>query len=196
MDECWLDFVNSDRNGYLGTGKNKDHLTDRKWVREYCREWGIPHIDLKDPLAISVIGNLRKILARMATAVIKKKPVPETDLRKLNKFLAEYGVTYRLQRDGKKFSIVHRPIAKGGYSGFALRVVSAFSHMLANGDLTRWKFCENEDCGWIFYDHTRSRTRRWCEGPGGCGNLINVRSFRSRASKPITKRRKKHSSVR
>lgn len=48
----------------------------------------------------------------------------------------------------------------------------------------RLKSCP--DCRWVFYDHTRSATKKWCGmnaiGPNGraCGSISKVRAYRKR----------------
>jgi predicted RNA-binding Zn ribbon-like protein len=43
----------------------------------------------------------------------------------------------------------------------------------------RVKACANTDCRWLFYDRSRSRTRRWCEMKA-CGNIVKARAYRLR----------------
>jgi predicted RNA-binding Zn ribbon-like protein len=50
---------------------------------------------------------------------------------------------------------------------------------LTTGDLSRLRECGGEDCGWVFEDTSRNRSRRWCD-MSDCGNLSKVRRFRLR----------------
>jgi predicted RNA-binding Zn ribbon-like protein len=50
------------------------------------------------------------------------------------------------------------------------------------GDLTRLRACPGEECGWMFEDTTRNRSRQWCD-MGDCGNVAKVRRFRSRQAR-------------
>jgi predicted RNA-binding Zn ribbon-like protein len=43
----------------------------------------------------------------------------------------------------------------------------------------RVKACANADCRWLFYDRSRSRTRRWC-AMKACGNIVKARAYRKR----------------
>ncbi len=70
------------------------------------------------------------------------------------------------------------PIAEG-IAGVMGEIATSFAGLLATGDPTRIKVCANPDCGWVIYDQSRSRTRRWCDSTG-CGNLLKVRQFRQR----------------
>jgi predicted RNA-binding Zn ribbon-like protein len=49
-------------------------------------------------------------------------------------------------------------------------------------DLTRLHSCPGEECGWLFEDQTRNRSRQWCD-MGDCGNVAKVRRFRSRQAR-------------
>jgi predicted RNA-binding Zn ribbon-like protein len=53
---------------------------------------------------------------------------------------------------------------------------------VADGTWPRLKACP--DCRWVFYDHTRNRSKRWClmnaGGPSGrsCGTIAKVTRYR------------------
>jgi predicted RNA-binding Zn ribbon-like protein len=49
----------------------------------------------------------------------------------------------------------------------------------ADGTWARLKACPGRDCAWALYDHTRSRTRRWCAG-AKCGARTRSRAYRAR----------------
>jgi predicted RNA-binding Zn ribbon-like protein len=51
----------------------------------------------------------------------------------------------------------------------------------ADGTWARMKACPGTDCQWALYDHTRSRTRRWCAG-AKCGARTRSRAYRARRS--------------
>jgi predicted RNA-binding Zn ribbon-like protein len=43
----------------------------------------------------------------------------------------------------------------------------------------RLRQCGGDDCGWLFLDRSRNRSRQWCTMED-CGNLAKVRRFRAR----------------
>jgi predicted RNA-binding Zn ribbon-like protein len=53
--------------------------------------------------------------------------------------------------------------------------------LLTGDGLRRVRMCPGENCGWLFVDTSRNRTRQWCD-MRMCGNLAKVRRFRERAS--------------
>jgi predicted RNA-binding Zn ribbon-like protein len=70
---------------------------------------------------------------------------------------------------------------KAGPAGDLLAVVVA---AITAGNWRRLKACP--DCRWVFYDHTRNGSKRWClmyaGGPDGraCGTIAKVRRYRDR----------------
>lgn len=52
--------------------------------------------------------------------------------------------------------------------------------LLTSADLSRLRQCKSDECGWIFLDSSRNRSRHWCD-MNDCGNLDKVRRFRQRS---------------
>ena len=50
---------------------------------------------------------------------------------------------------------------------------------LTAGDLSRLRECGGEECGWLFEDTSKNRSRQWCHMQD-CGNVEKVRRFRAR----------------
>lgn len=59
------------------------------------------------------------------------------------------------------------------------RVVSAATAALSDGTWARLKACEYDSCHWAFYDHSRSRTGRWCSMEL-CGNRAKQARWRAK----------------
>jgi predicted RNA-binding Zn ribbon-like protein len=58
-------------------------------------------------------------------------------------------------------------------------IAHSAAELLTTGDLSRLRECGGEECGWLFEDTSRNRSRQWC-CMQDCGNLAKVRRFRSR----------------
>jgi len=52
--------------------------------------------------------------------------------------------------------------------------------MLAQADLSRVKRCRGEKCGWLFFDATKNKSRRWCEMEV-CGNRAKQKRHAGKA---------------
>lgn len=58
-------------------------------------------------------------------------------------------------------------------------VALSAEEFFTTADLSRLHSCPGDQCGWMFEDTTRNRSRRWCD-MGDCGNKAKVREYRSR----------------
>lgn len=103
------------------------------------------------------------------------------DLATLNEHVAE-AMAHLEVRAGEagRFTWEWRPVERGD----ALRqvlwpVARSAALLLTSGEVDRVRLCEADDCGWLFVDASRNRSRRWCD-MAGCGNLAKVRRFRAR----------------
>ncbi|MDX6262256.1 MAG: hypothetical protein QOH84_3944 [Kribbellaceae bacterium] len=63
------------------------------------------------------------------------------------------------------------------------RIIQAVAALVAEGNWSRLRYCANDECSEVFYDTTRSRTRRW-HSYEYCGNRTNVAAHRARHSVP------------
>lgn len=74
--------------------------------------------------------------------------------------------------------------APGALDAVLWPVVASAAELLVSGsDLARVRICglyETNECGWLFVDETKSRTRRWCSMKD-CGNRAKARRHYSRA---------------
>jgi predicted RNA-binding Zn ribbon-like protein len=73
------------------------------------------------------------------------------------------------------------PVLAAGGTGVvkALATVAVAAHECATeGIWERLKVCAADTCAWAYYDHSKNRSRNWCEY--GCGNKIKTRAYRER----------------
>ena len=60
-------------------------------------------------------------------------------------------------------------------------IVWSAADLVVGGERRRLKSCGSDTCGWLFYDDTRTKRRRWCS-MSDCGNRAKARRFYARAS--------------
>ena len=65
---------------------------------------------------------------------------------------------------------------------------------LTSTDLSRLRVCANPRCHWVFYDGTRSGTRRWCT-MAVCGNQAKLRRYRQRLRRAMAPAKRRRSTV-
>jgi predicted RNA-binding Zn ribbon-like protein len=176
-DTLWADLINSDWRDYRGSGAREDRIYNDSWLSHFLGRtgWGgaIPGSANRARLC-----SLRSLLRRMVEALIEGKQIRSADLKSLNAILARSPVVPTLEQSGSHWRVA-QVSARSGFERILAAVAFSFASMLANGDPSRIKICANPDCGWVIYDESRNRTRRWCDVKE-CGNLIKVRRFRAR----------------
>jgi predicted RNA-binding Zn ribbon-like protein len=67
----------------------------------------------------------------------------------------------------------------GGTAGFIERVLGLVAAAEIDGSWDRMKTCANHGCRWLFFDHSRNRSRTWCT-MDLCGSQAKMRAYRSR----------------
>jgi predicted RNA-binding Zn ribbon-like protein len=65
-----------------------------------------------------------------------------------------------------------------GVRGALARIGLAAHEATSEGIWWRLKICASDECEWAYYDHSKNRSRNWCEY--GCGNKIKTRAYRAR----------------
>ena len=65
-----------------------------------------------------------------------------------------------------------------GVRGGLARIAIAAHEATTEGVWWRLKICASDECEWAYYDHSKNRSRSWCEY--GCGNKIKTRAYRAR----------------
>jgi predicted RNA-binding Zn ribbon-like protein len=70
-----------------------------------------------------------------------------------------------------------RPDASGVRGALAAIGVAAH-RATSEGIWWRLKICAYDECEWAYYDHSKNRSRNWCEY--GCGNKVKTRAYRAR----------------
>ena len=69
--------------------------------------------------------------------------------------------------------------SRAGAQGALERIAATVAVAAATGALDRLKVCSADDCQFVFYDHSRSGTQRWC-AMETCGNRVKTRRYRAR----------------
>ncbi len=176
----WLDLLNSDWHDFRGGGKHEDRLENEVWLRKFISPWQEPLRVVPLPEILDKLRELRVVLRRMAENFSKREPLRGTDLNRLNNILENSPLVNKVALSGQCYTLRFHPKTPGIQSMLA-EIASSFAEILAYGEPERIKICRNPDCLWIFYDHSKNCSRKWCENATGCGNLMKVRLFRAKA---------------
>jgi predicted RNA-binding Zn ribbon-like protein len=143
-----------------------------------ARERAIDH-----PTMVARAGKeaiaLRETIYRIFTAIAEGETVTASDLEQLNRALALTPPRVRLIRGTKGF---------GWAANDALPIVPALlapvlwsaADLLTYADNRRLRRCANEECLWLFMDHSKGGTRRWCD-MNSCGNRAKAKRHYARS---------------
>jgi len=122
--------------------------------------------------------QLRELIYRLFSAIAHGITPAARDVEKFNRALSNSLYRMRLVQVAGSFEWdwdgggqdLERPL------GHILRSAAA---LLTGGGLKRIRQCRDGRCGWLFYDHSKNRSRCWC-AMEDCGNRAKARRFYSR----------------
>ncbi|HKE58388.1 MAG TPA: ABATE domain-containing protein [Pyrinomonadaceae bacterium] len=138
---------------------------------------------------------LREALHHIFMATMLESVPQSIDLEALNAELLKARKNERLVRteDGFQWQLLGGETA---LDRMLWSIAQSAADFLNTGDLSRLRECGGEECGWLFEDISRNRSRQWCHMED-CGNLAKVRRFRvrlrssSKASRRLTTKRRR-----
>lgn len=71
-------------------------------------------------------------------------------------------------------------VAEGSGLDRALgRLLASMYVAMTDGSWQRLKACSNDACRWLYFDHSKNHSKKWCTMES-CGNMVNARAYRER----------------
>ena len=126
------------------------------------------------------LARLRALLRELAETVSAGDVLSAQQLVRLNEVIGKRPVRAQLEVAPGGYLVDFAPVGGTRLDQEERELAGAFVSMLRRSHPPRVKVCPG--CGRVFYDETRSRTRRWCDS-GGCGNRDRVRRYRRKTSR-------------
>ncbi|MFN2432125.1 MAG: ABATE domain-containing protein [Gemmatimonadota bacterium] len=120
----------------------------------------------------------REALHRVLSAAEADTSAHEDDLEEVNRTLAGAMAHARVVPDGEGFTWEWDPVADA-LDRVLWPVARSAADVLTSGELARVRSCASHDCGWLFLDVSKNRSRRWCTMES-CGNRAKVRRHYAR----------------
>jgi predicted RNA-binding Zn ribbon-like protein len=161
-------------------GKLVDSLeSDRDVVRWLVRVgWPLEH-DLVNLRPSSLLETTRILRETIRTLIEKRKAGKRINPGMLNKFLAEARSQLELVATGNGKLDLKRRWERQTPEQILAPLAESAAELLATGDFSLVRRCDNDECVLWFYDRTKSHRRRWCS-MATCGNRHKVAAFRKR----------------
>ena len=177
--ELAFDFTNTSSG--RGWPTHQDHLHSAENVVAWARhakllgpsdtEWLRAEVSANEPLARQMLAralDLREAIYCIGVEVAAGRSAPEPEIAKLAQEHAACVACARLAPDGGRYLWSWTPRESAIEAMLGPIALSALA-TLTQADLTRVKRCQGEKCGWLFFDTTKNKSRRWCEMEI-CGN--------------------------
>jgi predicted RNA-binding Zn ribbon-like protein len=127
---------------------------------------------------LAALRALREVIHAVAGAIAGTSKARRKDMDALVRIHAECLAQARLLPSASTFAWVWDPAASPVEAVLGPVVLSALS-VLTGSDLSRIKRCPGDHCGWLFFDTTKNKRRRWCEMEV-CGNRAKQKRRRLR----------------
>jgi predicted RNA-binding Zn ribbon-like protein len=122
--------------------------------------------------------RLREALFRISKSLLGRSAPDESDVDVLRNELSIAKEHERLVRTGAGF-VWAWDQSDNTLDAPLWRVSQSAADLLTSTDLEKLRQCGGDECGWMFLDTSRNRSRRWCDMKD-CGNRAKVRRFRRR----------------
>ena len=125
--------------------------------------------------------ELRELLYVIGVALAAGKPPPRGAVDRLAEVHAASLRFARLRRIAGIYAWTWDAAARPTEAILGPIALSAVS-LLSEAELSRVKQCGGADCGWLFFDTTKNKSRRWCEMEV-CGNRAKQKRLRQRKAR-------------
>jgi predicted RNA-binding Zn ribbon-like protein len=123
--------------------------------------------------ALSQARVLREAMYAVFSARAAGLPAPPANLQTLNRAIGRAMARGGLTPAGPRFEWGW-PDTAPGLDRVSWWVARSAAELLTSPDLTFVRECASYDCGWLFMDTTKNRSRRWCD-MRVCGNRAKSR---------------------
>ncbi len=174
MEFLILEYLNT---GWFATHwHHQDVLLTPKLFAEFLRKWRIEPSSPPTPDAICALVEYRGFLEGALRELIDLRRISPETAAELNRVLSLAPGIRSAGADGEKYQTAFQPLRKD-WNWVMAEVAESF-FALTGMDIGRIRICENPGCQWVFYDETRSRTKRCCDDT--CASLVKVRRYRAR----------------
>jgi predicted RNA-binding Zn ribbon-like protein len=185
-----LDFANSASG--RGSARYQEHLQSCRDVVAWAANAGVIDEVSSRLIADRIMQNapefehllhdalaLREAIYEIAVAIAHRAPPAREhlDLVSARCAMTLGSASLEMGTDGARWRWPHAPPMPATILGpVALSAVG----LLRESDPARIRQCAGEHCGWVFFDMTKNRSRRWCE-MSVCGNRAKAKAHYRRA---------------
>jgi predicted RNA-binding Zn ribbon-like protein len=140
-------------------------------ARDLLREASLHPANAKVVLEKAV--TIREALYRIFSAIIGRRQPATTDVETLNRDISAAMAKRRLKPINPPEPWTYT-FEENKLDQMLWPIVNSAAELLTSDWLDRVCECQGENCGWLFVDMSRNRSRRWCDMKD-CGNVAKAR---------------------
>ncbi len=118
--------------------------------------------------------ELREAIYQVFAAAARHKATPGKAVQTVNDYAVEALRQRRLRSANSGFRWDWRSDGKNALDRIIWPIAQSAVDLLTSDELKLVRWCEARDCEWLFLDHSRNRSRRWCDMKS-CGNRAKAR---------------------
>jgi predicted RNA-binding Zn ribbon-like protein len=130
--------------------------------------------------ALTKAITLREAIYRTFSAIAQGEKPDSADLSTISEYATEALRHRKLESVNGGYHWSWTAGAGSPLDQLLWPVALAAADLLTSEELRSVRFCEASDCEWLFLDHSRNRSRRWCDMTT-CGNRAKARRHYQRA---------------
>lgn len=133
--------------------------------------------------AVSVLQSIleaRKVLYNLFLAIAQNRVPNDETQGKFNKLLSEATSGMALEIKGEDLNVQHKWLEKDNFRFLLYPILKSAYDLLISDDLDRVKECGA--CGWLFYDQSKNKSRKWCSMES-CGSNVKAKRYYHRHKK-------------
>ncbi len=152
-----------------------EELADAEGLRAFLARHRMSGVGALDAVDVAAVEDLRdRVRAVFAAGDLDAAVV------RVNALLREAGTLPQLaEHDGEALHVHYAPTSAAVAHRLSAEAGMALALVLLDSGLQRLKSCAAPDCGAVFVDASRNRSRRYCDDRT-CGNRLHVAAYRAR----------------
>ena len=149
---------------------------------DVLRSWLVDASLSTDPPRLSA-ADLRRALdvregLRALAFANNDRPLDQAAVGRLRRASAGAHAEIAIEPDGPRFA----PAEGAGLDGALGLLFAITATAMLQDTWPRVKACPGRDCGWVFYDHSRNQSARWC-AMKVCGDREKARAYYARRTR-------------
>jgi predicted RNA-binding Zn ribbon-like protein len=114
--------------------------------------------------------QLREAIYQCVVSLINRDEVPPVNMQVINQWVSKAFSNLELAQLDNSF-VLDWKAENSGLESVLWPIIRSFADLVTSDDRGRIKQCSN--CGWVFVDNSKNKSRRWCSMET-CGNRVKA----------------------